>query len=391
MVKLPDIDNCCGCGACIKICPKNAVEVQNIKGFSFPEIDKNKCVDCKLCENTCPAIKKKDNMSFKQEFVAFSNKNKEEKSMSTSGGAFYKLAQLFLEKNGCVFGAVLDDNLKTIHVCAEDIETVKKMRGSKYVQSDISNCFDEVIDKLSLNNPVLFSGTPCQCDAIKNFVMEKRVSSENLFLCDLICHGVVSPKVFFDYIDFCERKAGKKIIYHKFRSKINGWHTHTEENVFEDGTKDDTSVESQLYKKIFYSHLALRKACFNCNYANLNRISDITIGDYWGVEKHYPELDDNTGLSLVIINSGKGKAVFSELENVSTTHITEEEAMQPQLKRPVQKPEIYDCFWRKYERFGFEGVLARFFNYGISGQFYRAVRIFKRIVRKLFKMVLRTK
>lgn len=372
--------------ACIEVCPHKAISEKK-EEFSFPVIDERKCRECKLCERVCPIHNVDVVSDFNQMYYAFSNKDEKEKELSTSGGAFYKLACAVLEQNGYVCGAVLDEDLELKHLCVNDIETIKKMRGSKYLQSNISGCFSQIADKLLHNITVLFSGTPCQCDAVKKFIKGKNISDTNLILCDLICHGVVSPKVFADYISFCENKAGKKIIYHNFRKKINGWHAHVEENVFEDGSRDCKTYESQLYKKIFYSHLALRESCFTCEYATLNRVSDITIGDYWGIEKYHPELDDDKGTSLLIINSQKGKALFESLKNVNKTQLKQMEIFQPQLQHPAQKPKKYSRFWKIYTTKGFKTVIIKYYNYGTLGKVYHSFKYLKRVAKRMYIML----
>lgn len=389
MAKLPD-DGCMGCSLCANLCPVNSIQMKNnAEGFFEAKINNEVCLDCKICENNCILTGETEKKEFEQKYFVYSNNNKKEKELSTSGGAFYKLAQYIINDGGYVFGAVLNSDMTVKHICSDSEVGISAMRGSKYVQSDISTCFDTIKKLLDSSKTVMFSGTPCQCDAINQYLCYHNCDTSKLILCDIVCHGVVSPMVFKDYIKFCETISGKKIVDHKFRIKINGWHNHTEENVFSDGTADNKSAESQLYKKVFHSHMAQRKSCHQCKYADINRVGDLTLADCWGIEKFRPEIDDNTGLSLLLVNSEKGEKLLSCLSGSFLMQLNRNEIMQPQLKGPAKISLYRNEFWKCYKKNGFKIVVQRFFGYGKKGKIY--LRIFKinKMVKRAFMLLKR--
>ena len=375
MIESIATDQCCGCGACVAVCPSNAIMMKsNEHGFSYPGITQAKCINCGACKNVC-VIRMASELKNKEGYALGAyNIDESVRYQSTSGGVFSALASSFVKNEGIVFGAVSINNT-IVHVQANDYFGTIAMRGSKYVQSNIEDVFFKIKKLLINGNRVLFSGTPCQCAAVKSFCLIRKVPIVNLTLVDLVCHGVCSPKVYKDYIDYCSNRSHKNIEEHHFRDKILGWSKHTEANYFSDGEKDYKSYDSQLFKSIFYSHNAIREACFQCKFASKERVSDITLADFWGLKKNKPEYYDEKGVSFLLINSQKGEESIRRSENQLYIFRADiEDTEQPQLHSPCARPNTVDKFWNIYER-GFEYTVKKIYHAGkirrLLSQIYR--------------------
>lgn len=343
-------DDCCGCTACFNICPRNAIKMQkDKKGFIVPVANHN-CIDCGLCEKYCPLTLEHSVSLDKRTAYAAKRKDSYLRSLSQSGGAFSVFAEYVISKGGVVYGVSLDDELNAVYSRASTITQLEKLRGSKYVQAYVGNVYKQVRRDLVERKTVLFSGTPCHVHGLLEYLSVKKVITEKLITVDLICHGVVSPQVYEEYKDSFQRRYRSKITSFNFRDKQFGWHGH----VINIGTKTKHYFSTD-YVKIFYSHFALRDCCYSCRYTNLDRVSDISIGDCWGIEKKHMEFDDNKGCSLILINSQHGKQLFSATNNkFDFLKIDITDYMQPNLLHPTPKPEKFDCFWSDYSKFGFD-------------------------------------
>lgn len=300
--------DCCGCEICALKCPKNAITMkQDEEGFLYPEIDYDKCVNCGLCRKICPNHDYPLNKNI-ESYIAINN-NKKELMNSASGGMFILLAKYVINKKGVVFGVKYDENLKVVHDYSNTLDGCFKFQGSKYVRSDLNNSFLKVKEFLENNRYVLFTGTPCQCQALRTFLNKQY---EKLVTCDVICHANPSPKVFEQYKNNLEKKYGKKVTNICFRSKKNGWHTQTPIIEFE----DKSEIEDESYILGFVRELFNRPSCHNCHFCSSNRLSDFTIGDFWGIEKVDKSIkDDNTGISLLCVNTTSAKKI---LDNISS-------------------------------------------------------------------------
>ena len=306
-------NKCCACSACYSICPTNAISMNiDEKGFKRPVIDKNKCINCGLCEKTCAFNNKILIKLNNQQVYAIKVKDEKKRKQSQSGGAFSIIAEKFLKKSSLVYGVTLKEDFNAEYIGIDSVKDLHKLKGSKYVQAQINDVYKDVLKNLQQNKIVFFSGTPCHIDGLLKYLKINNVSVDNLYTCDIVCHGTPSPQIFKNYIKFQEKEYKSQIQKFNFRDKLFGWHSHIETIKLK---KRISIVSSENYVNIFYSHLCLRNECYNCPYASTNRVSDITIGDYWGIEKIHPNFDDNKGISLVILNNEKGKKIFQYIKN----------------------------------------------------------------------------
>lgn len=316
MINIDFNNECCGCSACSQICPYGCISMtENSEGFLIPEIDLGKCVNCSLCEKVCPVLNSEtENLSDdnipKNVYAAY-NKNDDIRLKSSSGGIFTILAEYALKRDGVVFGARFSDDSKYVYHCmVENENDISFLRGSKYVQSDINNTYKEVRKQLETGRFVLFSGTPCQVEGLILFLKKKY---ENLLLVDIICHGVPSPKVWRKYLEYVENKnLLPKTVY--FRDKTNGWNSFSFRIDYTNGEKYVESFEKSLYGSAFVSDLFFRKSCYKCRFRKANHKSDLTICDFWGIDEAFPDMNDNKGISAVIVNSVIGKKIFDDIE-----------------------------------------------------------------------------
>lgn len=313
MIEIIEKKHCCGCHACFNICSKNAIEiVEDEKGFKYPRVDKEKCVDCGLCEKVCPVL---SNKQIKNEPRAYAciNKDEEIRNQSTSGGIFTLLATAIINDGGVVFGACFDENFGVCHTYCENIEDLGKYRGSKYLQSDVGLSYKKAKDFLDQGKKVLFTGTPCQVEAMKSYLGKEY---DNLYLQDIICHGVPSPMVWNKYRAYREEKANSKVKEMSFRSKKNTtWSSYNINMDFDNDTSYTMNHNNDVYMKAFLKHLSLRESCTDCKFKKNNRISDITLADFWGIQNIKPEMDDGKGTSLVIVNSKKGQELLDMIQD----------------------------------------------------------------------------
>lgn len=309
MKEIVDKNKCCGCHACLNICPKQAISmVSDNMGFKYPMIDSQKCINCGLCKKVCPILKTEKTDKFTNESYACYNNNIEERLQSSSGGVFVLIAKEILKKHGVVFGASFDKNYNIIHTYIEDEKDLISLMGSKYTQSTIGDSYKKAKQFLDDDRYVLFTGTPCQIEGLKSYLKK---DYKKLYTQDIICHGVSSPKVWQKYLDSYKDKRIKKI---SFRNKDRGWYHYSMKILF-DSDVYSRYHQDDLYMKAFLSNVCLRESCYKCHFKKKDRISDLTLADYWGVEKDCPEMMDNKGVSLVLINSEKGKELFNLILN----------------------------------------------------------------------------
>ncbi len=282
---------------------------------------------------------------------------------SSSGGVFWFLVKYIIEiQNGVCYGAIYTDNFKVKHARAEILEEAKKFRGSKYVQSQMGDILNDVLEDLKNNRVVLFSGTPCQVKAVKNIVPEK--FKKNLILIDILCHGAPSPKFFRDYIKFQENEYSSHVKEIKFRGKKLKDSVQDMYIKFTSGKEYKSFGTQDLYYKFFFNEFISRPSCEKCPFASLNRISDITIADYWGKAENIPkEFNGKIGLSAVYINSQKGIEIWKIIKrNLIVAESDLETCSQPTLYRPIKSSQNKKEFWNMYNRKEFKEVAEYYFG-----------------------------
>ena len=335
---------CCGCSSCVQKCPQNAMEMKaNEEGFFYPEINKEKCINCGLCVKVCPQLKdiKNADEGFPQAY-AMRNKNDEELKGSSSGGIFSIIANYVLENNGVVFGAAYDENLKVNHIKVENKIELEKLRSSKYVQSNINDTYKETEVELKKGKKVLFSGTPCQVAGLNSYLMK---DYENLITCDLVCHGVPSQKLFEKYLEYLSKKFKSKVIKYNFRSKEKkGWGLLTKVET-EDGKIRFIEPDFDPYYSNFLRSTIYRENCYSCHYTNYNRVADITLADYWGINGIHPEFYSEQGNSLILINNEKASELlelFKDKIEILLTEIDKAANRNKNLIQPSKRSEMRD-------------------------------------------------
>lgn len=360
MFFLKNKQDCCGCSACLNICPNNCIKMKaDNEGFLYPYIkEKENCTNCKACEKVCPIVKD-DVREIIPEVYACKNKNEIEREESSSGGIFTLLAKQILKKNGVVYGALFDERFNVYHNKIDNEDELYKLRGSKYTQSNIGDCYKTVKNDLINDKKVLFSGTPCQIAGLKSFLKK---DYENLYTVDVVCHGVPSPKVYSLYIDYIEKKYNSKIKKFTFRSKEEGWKNYKLKFEFENGKIFSQYGYENLYMRGFTRDLYIRPSCNNCKFKNFMSGSDITLGDYWGIDKVLKDFDDNKGISLVCINSNKGKNLFeSVLNKIETRNSNIEDAIFENkcIINSVKRHSKSNTFYKKIENEDFDKLVSK--------------------------------
>ena len=368
-------NQCCGCTACINICPKKAIAMHSDEeGFEYPQIDSTKCIDCGLCKKVC-AFQAESSFrpSFEQQAYAAKHKNDHIRMNSSSGGLFSAISDLILSMGGVVYGAAFDEEFNVVHQRAETPQQCAKFRGSKYVQSDLNTVFDQINKDLLSERKVLFTGTPCQCAGLKNYLNYSHCTTDNLIICDLVCHGVPSPILWRDHIKQLTKKGEIQGYY--CRPKEISWHASPDLIVYKNGKRDYRSPLSQEHKTIYYTRTALRPSCHSCKYTTTDRVSDITIADFWGIEKSMPEFDDEKGISLVLLNSNKGLELFHKIKGRLEYKASPiEQCLQPQLIHPTAPSVNRERFWQDYQKHGYVYITKKYANVGFIAALKRVAK-----------------
>ena len=346
--------NCYGCSACKNICPKNAIKmVENSEGFLIPQVDKEKCINCGLCEKVCIHINncKEENNKQKNVIYGAYRKDKNNYKNYTSAGVFTFFAEKFVNDNNYVCGCAWDENMKATHIISDKKDIVKLMSNSKYVQSDMNDILVKICEKLKQGKKVLFSGTPCQVSAVKSFVNKKKINGEltkNLYTISIACHGVPSPGVWRNYKEKLERKYGSKMNDANFRYKGKfGWLSSYTKYTFENGKMvSKLSYTDDEYVINFGLGIMHRNTCYNCCYK-----LDLIIADFWGCSNKMLKKSKNKGISAIICRTEKGQEMinlmnddFEIFETTIDRVIKENKPIIHSVKANKNRREFFKCY-----------------------------------------------
>lgn len=306
MIDIKDKSLCCGCTACMAVCPHDAISMRkDTLGFAYPVVDLSRCVGCGLCDSVCGFSERQKSGDFPETVAVLAARHEDPDvlSSSQSGGVFTALSDVVLAEGGVIYGAAMDRNLEVSHIRAESHGERDRMRGSKYVQSAMNGSFRSVRDDLRSGRKVMFTGTPCQTAALRSYLPSS--IQDNLVLVDFLCHGVPSPAVWNAYVASLGRKG--EIVRADFRDKkAAGWKEHKESFAYSDGRVRI----SETFKVLFYKNIMLRHSCGSCPYDMADRESDIVIADFWGISEVLPEMDGDAGTSMVYCRTDKGRRLL---------------------------------------------------------------------------------
>lgn len=382
---------CCECQACMTICPKKAISFKdNTKGYTYPTIDSNLCIDCGICDKICNINTQFLNNNFIQKTYIHSNNNKDIMLTSSSGGAFQSIIQIIFERkqNVTVYGAELCNNnnkLICMHTKAKNFNECQKFSGSKYIKSDITGIFNDISKEYYNKSFIIVSGLPCQIMAIKNYLEIRKFDLRQFLFIDLICHGVASQKFFYKLIEYIEHKYNNKVVDFKFRDKKQSWSGYPISVTLSNGKEIKNTALLRTFPILYLKGIITRESCFNCQFSSLNRVSDITLGDFWG-ELTQKNLLNKNGVSLIITNTERGNEIIQNLMNSNTLitrpiEINEGVKGQDNLKSGHKKPVEYDIFWKDFYNLSFYRLIYKYANYNYKGKlkaFVKKILLFVR-------------
>lgn len=373
MIQIKHKTECCGCSACSQKCPKKCIQMlEDTEGFLYPQIDISQCVNCHLCERCCPVI---NTYKSKQPLSCFAaiNPNNEIRFKSSSGGIFTALATEILKQGGVVFGAKWDDKHHVIHDYIENSTDIHRLRGSKYIQSTIGDCFIKVKNFLKQKRLVLFVGTPCQISGLNHYL---GAVYDNLILVDFICHGVPSHKTFDSYLEsFTHKKSISKSDIREilFRDKTHGWKNFSLAIKIKSGEKIVQEKAKNSFLIGFFNNYFLRPSCHNCPTKKLSSGADITLGDFWGYNSTNLINDDDIGVSAVIVNSEKGRSIIDNLNIIQqSVSLAEISSKNEALNYSATAP--YRNLYYNNEHKNFEDTI----------KFLTSKKLYNRIKRKIY-------
>lgn len=369
MTQVTERTLCCGCSACQSVCPQNAISMKpDALGFLYPEIAQDKCVDCGLCARTCPINRKNMDRNQAQNACALINADNEIRMESSSGGAFTLLAEKTIDDGGVVFGARFDPEFNVVHGWTETHDGLAEFRGSKYVQSDMGGCLSECRAFLEAGRSVLFSGTPCQCAALRSFLGK---DYENLTVIDFICHGVPSPALWRKYKIHREKNSASRVVKTAFRRKNCGWKQYSLQFTFANCSEYCAPLDKDEYLQVFLHDAALRESCYACPAKGRARHSDLTLADFWGVDRVLPDFFDDRGTSLVCVNSERGRRLLDSVRTgcrIVESDLDVAVGLNASFAKSVARPKKRDSlegdlyamdFGSLYRKYGRDGFLAR--------------------------------
>lgn len=352
------LDACTGCGVCAAVCPSAAVRMQpDAHGFLRPVVDDAACTDCGLCTGKCPVSVLPQTSAHTDVLTGYA-KDGTLLPQSSSGAIFPVLAAEIIRRGGLVFGAAFDGQFRVVHTAAESVEELSALCSSKYVQGRIpSDCYAQVKAALAADRWVYFSGMPCQIAALKSYLGREY---ETLITQDTACHSVPSPMVWKDYAAALEKQHGGKLTSFSFRNKSNGWEVYHIYAAFDNGKEFRQLATENSYQQGFLKGLYSRDSCFSCRFKGIERCSDLTLADYWGVKGIQPEAYNPQGTSLILLHSDKGCALLESCTGKLQIATAADGAFayNPAVLTPIQKPARYEEFWTGYGEVPFDDLVS---------------------------------
>ena len=372
----PDLnmEMCTACHACVSVCPASCITMEKDSlGFLRPHVDETACLGCGLCEKTCKKVKEVPACPDRRVWAA-RHKEPDIVKKSASGGVFTALTDVVLEMGGAVVGAQYGEHMVVHHGVATNAEERNALRGSKYTYSLCDKkVFEQVQMLLEKGTPVLFSGTPCQVAALRVYLGK---SYEHLYLVDILCHGIAAPVLYQDYVQFLEKKKGA-VEYIDFRYAPDGnWHDPQTRVTYKNGKYGCKEIENS-YFRMFVRNFCLRESCYTCNYACFDRVSDITLGDFWGIESSVPSFDAPDGVSVVVTSTEKGAKLFEQAaaSGLIVAQCSEGDCSHHQLNG-LQPGGRNQAFLGDYNMYGYEYVHKK----------YTTTPFFIRVREKLYRI-----
>lgn len=371
MITIINKDRCSGCHACSNICPQNCIYmVPDNEGFLYPKVDVNNCINCNMCVRACPILKE-NNPICQNKIYACYNKDEYIRIKSSSGGIFSLIAEEIINKKGVVFGAGFDQNFNIVHLCIDSVKDIEKLRGSKYVQSEIGDSYKKAKEFLQEGRMVLFTGTPCQIAGLKEYLGE---NYKKLITQDIICHGVPSPKVWQRYLSYQKKIAGSSVRKISFRQKNEGWKRYSVSVSFENNTEYRKNLTEDLFMRGFLQDLYLRPSCYNCHFKTISRCSDFTLADFWGIENMLPEMNDDKGTSLMLIHSDKGEQIFNLLSNkIISKEVDLDQSLScnPSVCNSVNINYVRDKFFDDIDQMTFDVIIEKYCGASLASRLRR--------------------
>lgn len=376
---------CSGCTACMNACPTAAITMQeDNEGFLYPVINEYTCINCGLCRKVCSWEHPKYVGEENPMVLASVLKDKAERQRSTSGGGFYAIAEWIVKHGGIVYGAAFDDNLQLHHIGVETTEGLQKLRGSKYLQSELGAIFKDVERNLKAGRWCYFTGTGCQIAGLKAYL---RKDYPTLVTSDLVCHGVPSQKLFNEHISYMEKKYNDKVVTYQFRDYKMGGGCETCGFANRKPVIKPSYVLSPYLYSFMYGY-TYRYSCYKCPYAHVPRQGDITLADFWGVQYYYPKFDRSNGVSLLLLNTPKGQEIWDRIKgdcSFEVSNVKDASKYNGNLIHPSDMPAIRRSVFQEIESNGYGKVAKELFR---PPHFYRLKIVYFlmsfRTVKKLY-------